>query len=96
MIQRTLELKTLEGLLKRHPVVGIVGARQVGKTTLARMLIRRRRGLATFFDMENPEDLAKLRDPMLALKELKGLVVIDEIQRVPDLFTTLRVLVDRP
>ncbi|NIQ40072.1 MAG: DUF4143 domain-containing protein [Proteobacteria bacterium] len=96
MIQRILELNTLEGLLKRHPVVGIVGARQVGKTTLARMLIRRRRGLAAFFDMENPEDLAKLQDPMLALKELKGLVVIDEIQRVPDLFTTLRVLVDRP
>jgi predicted AAA+ superfamily ATPase len=96
MIQRPLELNTLERLLKRHPVVGIVGARQVGKTTLARMLVHGRAGLATFFDLENPEDLAKLRDPMLALKGLRDLVVIDEIQRVPDLFTTLRVLADRP
>lgn len=95
MIKRDCELLTLEKLLRRHPVVGIVGARQVGKTTLARSVVARRRGPVSYFDLENPEDLARLADPMLALKDLKGLVVIDEIQRYPDIFPVLRVLVDR-
>lgn len=96
MIKRDKELKTIAKLLQRHPVVGIVGARQVGKTTLARMVVARKKGPYAYFDLENPEDLARLADPMLALKDLKGLVVIDEIQQHPDLFTVLRVLVDRP
>lgn len=96
MIKRDKELKTITKLLQRHPVVGIVGARQVGKTTLARMVVARKKGPYAYFDLENPEDLARLSDPMLALKDLKGLVVIDEIQQHPDLFTVLRVLVDRP
>jgi hypothetical protein len=96
MIERTREIKTLKQLLNRHPVVGIVGARQVGKTTLARSLMERMRKSVTYFDLENPEDLARLSDPMIALKDLKGLVVIDEVQRMPDLFPVLRVLVDRP
>jgi predicted AAA+ superfamily ATPase len=74
----------------------LLGARQVGKTTLARKLASRRTGLVTFFDLENPEDLARLDEPMLALEGLRGLVVIDEIQRRPDLFPVLRVLIDRP
>ena len=86
----------MQGLLKRHPVVGIVGARQVGKTTLAHMIAKRSKRPATFFDLENPEDLARLQDPMLALKDVAGLVVIDEIQRLPGLFTVFRVLADRP
>jgi hypothetical protein len=96
VIKRDKELKTITKLLQRHPVVGIVGARQVGKTTLARMVVAREKGSYAYFDLENPEDLARLADPMLALKDLKGLVVIDEIQQHPDLFTVLRVLVDRP
>jgi len=96
VIKRDKELKTITKLLQRHPVVGIVGARQVGKTTLARMVVARKKGPYAYFDLENPEDLARLADPMLALKDLKGLVVIDEIQQHPDLFTVLRVLVDRP
>lgn len=96
MIRRDQELETLRRLLSQHPVVGIVGARQVGKTTLARSLVVRTTGPSSIFDLENPEDLARLGDPMLALKELKGLVVIDEIQRYPGLFAVLRVLVDRP
>ncbi|HUU40239.1 MAG TPA: ATP-binding protein [Desulfatiglandales bacterium] len=95
MIQRYREIEALEKLLKRHPVVGIVGARQVGKTTLARNLIDRSDKPASYFDLENPEDLARIADPMLALKDLTGLVIIDEVQRLPDLFPTLRVLVDR-
>jgi predicted AAA+ superfamily ATPase len=96
MIQREMEIKNLRGLLKRNRVVGIIGARQVGKTTLARDLVKTIDKKVTYFDLENPEDQSRLTDPMLALKELKGLVVIDEIQRHPDLFPVLRVLVDRP
>jgi predicted AAA+ superfamily ATPase len=96
IVRRKNESATLEGLLRRHPVVGIVGARQVGKTTLARELIAAAKGPTAFFDLENTEDLARLADPMLALKGLEGLVVIDEVQRRPDFFPVLRVLADRP
>lgn len=96
MIKRRRELQLLGALLRRHPVVGIIGARQVGKTTLARQLVRAVNEQVHYFDLENPEDLARLSEPMLALKRLKGLAVIDEVQRRPDLFQVLRVLVDRP
>lgn len=96
MIKRNREVEAIRGLLRRHPVVGMIGARQVGKTTLARLLIGITKGPSSYFDLENPEDMARLADPMLVLKELKGLVVIDEIQRQPNLFPVLRVLVDRP
>ena len=96
MIKREREIETLRKLLKRHPVVGIVGARQVGKTTLARTMIETIGKATEYFDLENPEDFARLADPMLALKDLRGLVVIDEVQRLPELFPVLRVLVDRP
>ncbi len=96
MLERVQELAAVRGLLRRHPVVGIVGARQVGKTTLAHALAGRHRGPTTYFDLENPEDHARLADPLLALKPLRGLVILDEIQRQPDLFNVLRVLADRP
>ncbi len=96
MIKRTKEISTLRSLLQRYPVVGIIGARQVGKTTLSRAFIEKSRGPSSFFDLENPKDMARLRDPLLALNGLKGIVVIDEIQRHPDLFPVLRVLADRP
>ncbi|UCG42396.1 MAG: ATP-binding protein [candidate division WOR-3 bacterium] len=96
MIERASELAVLTGLLSRHPVVGIIGARQVGKTTLARQFAAGRRGPTSFFDLENPADLARLADPLLALERLRGLVVLDEVQRLPGLFPVLRVLVDRP
>ncbi|MEW6586481.1 MAG: ATP-binding protein [Nitrospirota bacterium] len=89
-------MKTLAALMKRHRVVGIIGARQVGKTTLARLLLKNSGGPSAYYDLENPEDLSRLADPMLALKSLKGIVVIDEIQRLPELFPVLRVLTDRP
>ncbi len=96
MIDRPTEIKTVEGLLQRHPVVGIIGARQVGKTTLARLVAKRARGPVSYFDLENPADEARLADPLLALEDAKGLVVLDEVQRRAGLFAVLRVLADRP
>jgi len=96
VIRRARELKSLRGLLKRHPAVAIVGARQVGKTTLARQFAADWSGPVTFLDLENPSHLSRLDDPLLALRGLKGLVVIDEVQRRPELFPVLRVLIDRP
>jgi len=95
MIHRTNHLRQLAALLSRHKVVGIIGARQVGKTTLAQDLARERGGSCTYFDLEKAEDVARLQEPDLALGDLKGLVIIDEIQRRPGVFETLRVLADR-
>jgi hypothetical protein len=92
-IPRPRHIKALRTLLKRYPVVALVGSRQVGKSTLARQLAGRDR--SRYFDLEHPGDLARLADPMLALAPLRGLVVIDEVQRRPDLFASLRVLADR-
>ncbi len=84
-------------LLRDFPVVAIVGTRQVGKTTLARQSAAAWRGSrTTFFDLESPADLSRLDDPMRALQDLRGLVVLDEIQRLPEVFRVLRVLADRP
>jgi predicted AAA+ superfamily ATPase len=77
-------------------VVGIIGARQVGKTTLAREIAKKRRSRSHFFDLESAHDVARLADPHLALGPLRGLVVLDEIQRRPEIFPALRVLADRP
>lgn len=96
MILRQRHLEALQGLMKRHPIVAILGARQVGKTTLARELMKRDERSAQVFDLENPADLARLSEPMLALRNLEGLVVLDEIQRRPELFPVLRVLADQP
>jgi predicted AAA+ superfamily ATPase len=87
-------LPLLTAALKRTPIVSLLGPRQSGKTTLAREWAKGRR--ATFFDLENPTDLARLSLPMSALGPLRGLVVIDEVQRLPGLFEVLRVLADRP
>jgi predicted AAA+ superfamily ATPase len=83
-------LDSLTRALKRAPVVGLLGARQVGKSTLARQLAPEH-----FYDLEDPRELARLGDPMAELEPLKGLVVLDEIQRRPELFPVLRVLADR-
>ena len=96
MIPRDEHRRALERLLSRAPVVALLGARQVGKTTLARDIARRRKGPTHAFDLESSADLARLADPLLALSPLRGLVVIDEVQRRPDLFPSLRVLADRP
>lgn len=76
--------------------MAILGARQVGKTTLAREIARLQSQPTHHFDLEDPTDLAQLQDPKLALAPLKGLIILDEIQRKPEIFPVLRVLVDRP
>lgn len=95
MIRRAAHLDRLTSLLGEFPVVAILGARQVGKTTLARELEKRWTGPCHAFDLERQSDLSRLADPELALTPLKGLVVLDEIQRLSNLFPLLRVLADR-
>ncbi|MCY3839703.1 MAG: ATP-binding protein [Gammaproteobacteria bacterium] len=86
----------IDTLFRSHPAVGILGPRQCGKTTLARDYLKTSaRRWVHYFDLEDPEDLARLDDARLTLSPLRGLVVIDEIQRRPELFPLLRVLVDR-
>lgn len=93
MIKRKNILDTLHKALKRSRVVILVGPRQSGKTTLARELVDS--DSVNYFDLEDPVSLTQLDEPMTALSPLRGLVVIDEIQRRPDLFPVLRVLADR-
>lgn len=95
-IQRTRELHILKERLQDNPVVAILGPRQCGKTTLASQFARKRPASKIhIFDCEDPRDLARLDNPMLTLEPLKGVVIIDEIQRRPELFPALRVLADQ-
>ncbi|MGA9597854.1 MAG: ATP-binding protein [Acidimicrobiia bacterium] len=96
MIARDVHLRRLSWLLDHNPAVAVLGARQVGKTTLARQYAEACTGPVHHFDLESPADLARLQDPELALSSLTGLVVLDEVQRLPGVFAVLRVLIDRP
>lgn len=93
MIERPALLDAVRAALKRGRVVALLGPRQCGKTTLARRILPP--DSPNYFDLENPAHLQRLDQPMAALDPLRGLVVIDEIQRRPDLFPVLRVLADR-
>ncbi|MBI4956688.1 MAG: ATP-binding protein [Myxococcales bacterium] len=96
-MRRLRALAALRDAFRVHPVVTLVGPRQCGKTTLALEYARERakRGEVLRLDLEDPVDLARLDNPMLALEGTRGLVIIDEVQRRPELFPVLRVLVDR-
>jgi predicted AAA+ superfamily ATPase len=94
MIERPRALRTLRTALANNPVAVLLGPRQCGKTTLARRLAEET--TTTWFDLERPADRAKLENAELVLGGLSGLVVIDEVQRLPELFTVLRPLADRP
>lgn len=93
MIVRHQELGQVRRALKRSRVVVLIGPRQCGKTTLARQIVPL--DSPNYFDLEDPTSLARLAEPMTSLSTLRGVVVIDEVQRRPDLFPVLRVLADR-
>ena len=94
MLSRHEYFKELDAAIHRVPVVSLLGPRQCGKTTLAR-LFGDKQG-ASYFDLESIPDQRRLQNPELLLGSLKGLVILDEIQIKPELFSVLRVLVDRP
>lgn len=93
MIDRQTDIRLVRTALRRSRVVALLGPRQCGKTTLARQLVPA--DSVNYFDLEDPQSVARLTEPNLALRPLRGLVVIDEIQRRPELFPLLRVLADR-
>lgn len=93
MIARGGLKRRIARALRRSRAVALLGPRQCGKTTLAREFVSAQS--ANYFDLEDPASLAQLEEPMTVLKNLKGIVVIDEIQRRPGLFPILRVLCDR-
>ena len=93
MIERKTDIALIRTALKRSRVVALLGPRQCGKTTLARKFVPAES--LNYFDLEDPQSVARLAQPDLALRPLKGLVVIDEIQRRPEIFPLLRVLADR-
>lgn len=93
MLQRPALLRRIHTALERSRVVALIGPRQCGKTTLAREWVEV--DSPHYFDLEDPVSLARLDEPMTALRDLRELVVIDEVQRRPELFPILRVLADR-
>jgi predicted AAA+ superfamily ATPase len=93
VIDRHADIALVRAALRRSRVVALLGPRQCGKTTLARQFVAP--DSLNYFDLEDPQSLARLTEPDLALRPLKKLVVIDEIQHRPNLFPLLRVLADR-
>jgi uncharacterized protein len=93
MIERNSFIEAITAALARSRVVALMGPRQSGKATLARQFVPP--NSANYFDLEDPVSLARLAQPMTALQSLTGTIVIDEIQRMPELFPILRVLADR-
>lgn len=95
-MERPTYLKKIERYFRTHPIVALLGPRQCGKTTLAKKYIETQSDFSreNYFDLEDPIDVQRLKNPLLALQTLSGLIVIDEIQRISELFPLLRVLVD--
>jgi predicted AAA+ superfamily ATPase len=89
MVKRLTDVENIKKLLDTFPVVAILGPRQCGKTTISKVF-----NAQHYFDLENPRDAARLEHPQLTLEDLSGLITIDEIQRIPDLFTLIRYMVD--
>lgn len=94
MLPRPIATARIRATFGVHPIAALLGPRQCGKTTLARQ-IAAEEPTSTYFDLEDPRDLGALAAPMTVLERLSGLVVIDEVQRKPELLEVLRVLVDR-
>ena len=94
MVERKDYIAQIEKAISRSPIVALLGPRQCGKTTLARMICEHQP--STYFDLESQTDLRRLANPEMILASLSHLVVIDEVQTKPDLFAALRVAVDKP
>jgi len=94
LIPRPAVIAQIARALAIHPVAALLGPRQCGKTTVARMIEEQQP--STYFDLENPVDVRRLSAPLTVLETMSGLVIIDEVQRRPELLQLLRVLVDRP
>lgn len=95
MLNRAHFIHRLQEQLRVHAAVGLLGPRQSGKTTLAKQLLKEYPAPVHIFDLENPHELLALSQPLRVLEQLSGLVIIDEVQRLPELFPILRVLIDR-
>lgn len=95
-LPRSEHLSHLERLFRTFPVVAVLGSRQVGKSTLARQFARASESNCEFIDLEDPAERHRLADPGLVLRDLRGLVILDEVQFLPEVFPLLRVLADRP
>ena len=94
-MKRTRYLKRIHQAFATHPIVGLLGSRQCGKTTLAHQFKRQHKGTCHIFDLEDPDDIIALDNPKAVFESLKGTIIIDEIQRRPELFPYLRTLVDK-
>lgn len=92
---RTHYLQVISNKFHTHPVVALLGPRQCGKTTLARMYAEAAPQPVHYFDLEDPVDVTRLENPKLTLEGLEGTIIIDEIQHAPDIFKLIRVLVDK-
>ncbi len=95
IIPRSAYLEAIQNAFRSHPICALLGPRQCGKTTLAQQYVKDHKGSVHYYDLEDPDDIKIFDNPNLVLEHLKGLIVIDEVQRSPDLFPYLRVLVDR-
>lgn len=95
MIERRIQ-QELDMLLKTFPAVALLGPRQVGKTTLTRELLKNSLREVIYFDLENDDDIARMENPAFLFEQYKdACIVLDEIQRVPDLFRQLRPIIDQ-
>jgi uncharacterized protein len=93
MIPGLEPIRQIQASFQIHPITAVLGPRQCGKTTLARYMSEQEP--TTFFDLENPVDIQRLSAPVQTLKDLSGLVILDEVQRKPELFELFRVVADR-
>lgn len=94
ILHREKYLEQIEILFETFPVIALLGARQCGKSTLAKQYQKKSLENTNYFDLESDRDLGRLQEAQLSLEKLSGLIIIDEIQRRPNLFPTLRYLVD--
>lgn len=93
-MKRSHYISMIDYYFQVAPIVAILGPRQCGKTTLALEYAKKHLSV-THFDLEDPIHLSRLDNPMLALQDLEGLIIIDEVQLKPHLFPVLRVMIDR-